>query len=270
MKLSLLIGMAFSLSLHAEVLEGKIHSIVKGTGKDPDIIRLESGRVVFAEAKDANLLEQSGSSERFQIITDDQNLMVAVRSVGKSFEVKETVESPLLESFEPTILGSTDEVNKIFNRLRNNYKRDSQCFNRAHVWANDELKNSGLKSMKVFVFFTASYITRNRFNWWFHIAPLVKVQDQGEVSSRVLDYRYADRPVTVKQWTDIFVFSSRPCLVTTKFSDYDVNPQTEDCYLITTNMYYWMPQDIAQRDTTGVEKDKFATGSIESATWAAF
>jgi hypothetical protein len=176
----------------------------------------------------------------------------------------------LRTSFEPTILPSLDEAKITFNRLNSSYHRESQCFNRAHVWASEEFKTNGLKSMKVFLFFTASYITRHRFNWWFHVAPLVKAMHDGRVTSRVLDFRYADRPLTVKEWTDTFFMSSRPCLVTDKFSDYDVNPQTEDCYLITTNMYFWQPKDIAQRDTDGIEKENFATGSLQSAYGQAF
>src|SRR5690606_15063954 len=109
-------------------------------------------------------------------------------------------------------------------------------------------KRSGTKSNKVFVLFTASYINRNKFKWWFHVAPLVEVNESGSIQSRVMDFRYTDRPLPIKEWTDVMVFSKRPCKVTTKFSEYDINPQTEDCYLMVESMYYRLPGDIYNQE----------------------
>ena len=272
MKLSLILMFLVTVSnSHAEVLNGKIHSIIRGEKNEDDIVRLENGRVVFVDSKDASLLRGLQSKGNFEIVTNNSNTITAARSVNKGLLAFESEEEPLIQTFEASVLDNLNEVRSVYNRLNSNYQRESQCFNRAHVWANDEFKNHGIQSMKVFVFFTASYIRKARFNWWFHVAPLVKYKDDsGEVVSKVLDYRYADSPLSVKEWTDMFVYSNRSCLETTKFSEYDHNPQTEDCYLIYTSMYYWMPQDIAQRDTTNVEKENFSNGSVENAYWEAF
>jgi hypothetical protein len=64
----------------------------------------------------------------------------------------------------------------------------------------------------------------------------------------VMDFRYSDKPLTVKEWTDLFVFTKRSCKVTTKFSEYDVNPQTESCYLIFESMHYKVPDELFDQE----------------------
>lgn len=262
MNLSLILLLALSIPFaQADVIKGKIFKVIEGTRSSEDMVFMQDGRVVFIDKKDAVLMRSLETAQSsLEITTDDRNTMRAARSSNKMMEAP----------FTPSILPNKSEVDKMFNRLNSNYQRESQCFNRAHVWANDEFKKNNILTEKIFVFFTASYINRTRFNWWFHVAPLVSYQSGGKVEKAVLDFRYADRPLTIKQWTDMFVYSSRECLVTTKFSDYDVNPQTEDCYQITTNMYYWQPQDIAARDRTEIEMQDFAPGSIQSAFAEAF
>jgi hypothetical protein len=187
--------------------------------------------------------------------------------VSKMLEGVETVEPPL---YEPTVVPSYAEATTIFNRLNPNYRRASECTNRAHVWASEEFKKNNLKSMKVFALFTASYIDRVRFKWWFHVAPMLAVQEGGKIERRVLDFMFSRAPLTVKEWTDQFVFSQRPCLPTTKFSEYDVNPQTEDCYLMDGPMYVWSPKDLSNQETQGKYKTEFYQSEIRASYSEAF
>src|SRR5690606_7148135 len=126
-------------------------------------------------------------------------------------------------NFQPTVIPNYMEADKIFNRLNPNWRRSSECSNRAHIWAHEEYNKYNIKSEKAFIFFTASYINQNRFKWWFHVAPMLTVNENGQMVKRVLDVIFNHQPVTIKEWTDNFIFSKRPCKVTTKFSEYDVN-----------------------------------------------
>jgi hypothetical protein len=124
--------------------------------------------------------------------------------------------------------------------------------------------------MKAFIFFTASYINSVRFKWWFHVAPMYLVNNQGEIKNMVMDYRYTDRPLTIKEWTDKFVYTKRPCKITTRFSEYDVNPQTENCYLIFENMHYKIPAEINEKEMSGKMKTKTTNNELKASYRYAF
>jgi hypothetical protein len=254
---------------NAESFKGIIHSVEDDSTSENRIIKLTNGRVLFSHKSHHFILNPG---EGFKFKTDDEGNMISVLRLEQN--------NPLLEdnhlktwqerpAYEPSII-SEDELNNIWKNMNPNYKPVSECTNRAHVWSYEEFNRSGLLSQKQFVFFTASYINRHKFKWWFHVAPMIKVRVNGEVQERVLDYRYAHRPQTVKEWTDLYVHSKRPCKVTTKFSEYDVNPQTEDCYQISTPMYYWQPRDIKNEETLQKYKMSFSKSDINSAYSEAF
>ncbi len=87
----------------------------------------------------------------------------------------------------------------------------------------------------------------------------------------VLDYRYKDRPVSIKEWTDLMVFSRRECKITTKFSEYDVNPQTEDCYMMIDSMYNRLPADLkAKENVPPIYRDRWLEGEVNNSRATAF
>lgn len=261
MKKYLILGLALTTSmLHAETITSRIHSVEDG------LIRFENGRVAFLDSKEVDL----AADEFVEVEVNDKSSLLSVKRMTppmeptlKSLNLQPEETTPPV--FEPTIVPSMEEAWNIFNRSNPNWKRISECTDRAHVWAHDEFKFSGTKSKKVFVFFTASYINSVRFKWWFHVAPLYSV-NAGGVKELVMDYRYTDRPMTVKEWTDQFVYTKRECKVTTKFSEYDVNPQTENCYLIYESMHYKLPGDIYEQETAG----RYKSVTTESELKAAF
>lgn len=266
-KLILFAFIVSSSVANAESLSGTIHSIEDVPDDQNQIIKLTNGRVLYKEKSSHFSLNQGDS---FHFKTDEQgNLLSAISINTESVEAlnfKSTIERPI---YEPSVI-SEQELKAVWNRMNPNFKPVSECSNRAHVWAYEEFNRTGLKSMKQFVFFTASYINRNRFKWWFHVAPMFKVKINGGVQERVLDYRYSHKPQTVKEWTDLYVHSKRPCKVTTKFSEYDVNPQTEDCYQISTPMYYWQPGDIKNEETNQQYKMNFIKSEVNAAYAEAF
>ena len=212
---------------------------------------------------------------------EDQNYLVKFKNGKVDFihsDKEIELERPVYSSFyheeaplfEPTIIKDITEAKELFKRLNSNYKRSSECSNRAHVWAYEEYLKNQIKSNKVFIFFTASYINRHQFKWWFHVAPLFKVKVGNRIEDYVFDYMFDSEPRPIKQWTDNFVFSKRSCKKTSKFSEYDVNPQTEDCYLMIDSMYQWMPTDLQNQEVTGKYKVHFYPYEIKNAYDEAF
>src|SRR5690606_5328848 len=110
---------------------------------------------------------------------------------------------------------------KIFNRLNGNYQRVSQCFNRAHIWAYEEFTKHKIKSLKAWIFFTNAYIIKHRFLWWFHVAPMLTVKNGEKMERLVLDHRYSQGPQTIKEWSNMLVYTHRDCKFDGKFHEYD-------------------------------------------------
>lgn len=273
-KILLLSLMTLSPFTLAEIIKSPIHSIEDVPEMNLQLLKFENGRVAFINQENKSFspmiqLAQAGDVVEAKV-DSDSNLMEL-----KTLEVSES--GPGLMNlhqerpkFDPTIIPSLAEAQKIFKRLNQFYTPNSECSNRAHVWAWEEFKNHGIKSLKAWIFFTASYITRNRTKWWFHVAPMIMVKHNGKIEGRVLDYRYSHGPVTYKEWSDPFVFSKRPCKPTTKFSEYDVNPQTEDCYQMIEPMYYWVPKDIHNHELINRYKTDFSQGEIRASYSQAF
>jgi len=257
----------FSIATFAESMITKVHSIIPIPGQEHAILRLNNGRAVFVRNQN-NIKNNFIEGSQIKLEVNSDNFLKSLQVLNASRETKDFF--PERANYTPTVLPDLDEAKIIFNRLNSYYLRASECYNRAHVWAYEEFTKHQLFSMKTFVFFTASYINKFRFNWWFHVAPMVYVKEGNEIIQRVLDYRYTSAPLKIKEWTDMFVFNRRPCKITTKFSEYDVNPQTEECYLINTSMYYWQPYDTSNEETQGIYKNSFPQSEIQAAYTEAF
>jgi hypothetical protein len=263
MKLIFIWGLSlYSTSLLAETINSKVYSI------ENRLVKFMNGRVAFIGKGDHEI----EANDYLKATLDEKSNLISYDKI-QSFQMM-PMERPSLiqedETFNPTIIPSMDEAIKIFHRSNPFYKRISECSDRAHVWAHDEFKFSGTKSMKAFVFFTASYINSVRFKWWFHVAPMYKVKDKGVLKDIVMDFRYTDSPMTVKEWTDHFIYTKRSCKVTTLFSEYDINPQTENCYLIFESMHYKIPAEINQKETLQTHKTNTSEKEINESFRYAF
>lgn len=260
-----------SFESFASALTDRIHSVVVA----PDgtrIVRFAEGQVGFlSPGAEKSLMPEIDSLVRVNLDqrNEIQHLEIIERAApGYDVYLKNSLlqEPP---TFTPSVI-SMDKMNEIWKAMNPNFKRKSECSDRAHVWASDEFQRSGTMSQKAFIFFTASYINRNRFKWWFHVAPMFDVATGAGTQKMVMDVMYKDRPVTVKEWTDMMVFSGRDCKMTTKFSEYDVNPQTEDCYMIFESMYYRLPGDIHAQETTGSFRSGWNESEVNGARVRAF
>lgn len=256
--------MITSTFLQAEVIKSKIYAI------EGNLMKFENGRVGFID-KSLPILREG---VLVSAILDQQSNIISAQEIPLAYDNNQSkfkfFENTTPPPFEPTVVPSLEEANNIFNRSNANYKRISECSDRAHVWAHEELKFSGTKSMKAFLFFTASYINSVRFKWWFHVAPMYKVATRSGIQDMVLDFRYTDKPMNVKEWTDQFVYTKRPCKVTTKFSEYDVNPQTENCYLIFESMHYKIPGEIHDQELSNRYKSVTTESELKASYKHAF
>jgi hypothetical protein len=260
-----------SVTANAGSLTDRIHSVIP-SGSGTHIVRFEAGRVGFvSDNLSENIRDQIGAEVRAEIDETNEIRSLNVLKPAK-LEYDVYLKNSLLQeppAFETTKI-SSGKLKEIWKTMNPNFKRLSECTDRAHVWAWDEFKKSGTKSQKAFIFFTASYINRVRFKWWFHVAPMFDVETSGGIQKMVTDVMYLDRPVTLKEWTNLMVFSGRDCKMTTNFSEYDVNPQTEDCYMIHESMFYRLPGDIHAQELSGTYRSEWNESEVNGARVRAF
>lgn len=168
-----------------------------------------------------------------------------------------------LRDVAPTDLQSLENVTSIFKKMvtvkDSNY---SQCFKRAHMWAFDMWKDQGIKSEKLFIFYTRRYVELEDFKWWFHVAPMVTA---GGVEY-VLDGTFMDKPMTVEAWKNYFIKSNKiTCPVVDKYQDYENKQMSRLCFLMKVPMHYFRPADIEARDKEGAERNQWKLSEIQDA-----
>lgn len=257
---------------YAEVFNSSIYSIdysvVPGS---PTIIMFENGRVAFINKnqhhKLPEILKRKGTLEIE--VDKDLNFIKAVPSKVILSPVSSKEFYGPQVNYEPSVI-DPEFAFTIFERMRKNYQGNSQCYNRAHVWAWEEFQKSGLNSVKLFMFFTSRYIRNYRYKWWFHVTPMTYVSGGDIPEILTLDRRFSKTPLPLKAWTDIFIHSKRDCPIVSKYSDYRNNQYKEDCYLIPVSMYYWQPRDIDHFEKTGKEKTSFISSEVNWAYYEAF
>ena len=254
-----------SPALFAETIKDKIVAVEDG------LVKFEKGRVAFLN----NIIPDLEEQELIEAQLDERSTLVSFKKLSppslKSMESMNLISYETTRPvFETSVVPNKEEAWNIFNRFNHNYKRVSECSDRAHVWAFDELKRTGTKSMKAFIFFTNSYINSARMKWWFHVAPMYRVQVGNSAEDYVMDYMYHDRPLKVKEWTDSYVFSKQNCKVTTKFSEYDANSLSESCYMIFESMYYRLPSEIHDQEKRGLFKTSSSPFEIRTSYQTAF
>lgn len=168
-----------------------------------------------------------------------------------------------LRSFAPTDLGTPENVTKVFNSLINDGDRSiSQCFKRAHMWAYDMWSKSKIFSEKIFIFYTKRYQILEDFDWWFHVAPMVRASGV----EYVLDGTFMSQPVTLEAWKNRFIKSNKiTCPVIERIQEFENNHWTRLCYLMKVPMYHFRPLDIENRDKRGEERNHWLLEELQDA-----
>lgn len=247
----------------------KIHDIDYGQKPgDEVLVFLENGHVAKVRQSDSFFSSKSNlksmKNNWYAIEMDDERFITNLTPVEPQTSQPFVSENKSMQEYVPTTIASMDLAKKYFREGRYNPK-DSQCFNRATVWVYEWWRNHSLKSKKLFIYFTRTYIRKYNFEWWFHVAPLVNVMDNGKVVERMLDVKYQSRPLAIRDWSNLFMRNDAPCRVITKYSDYADYPYTGDCYIQRASMYYHQPADLQMNEAWGYNKENFLMNEVREA-----
>lgn len=265
---------SFSLLATTQISSG-IYDIDLAKGQQTEnLVLLNTGQVAKLPSGKSFLLQKLMSDQKrkllYSFIIDDERFIIDAQVIG---EVTGNNSSQLtnksIQTYVPTTIASMDVAKKYFREARYNPK-DSQCFNRAMVWTYEWWRKHSLKSNKILIFWTRTYIRRYNHEWWFHIAPYVHIMDEGKVVERVMDVKYSRGPIDFRRWTNIFTNKDPECPSITKFSDYADNPYTGICYIQRTNMYTYQPADLQMNEAWNYTKDRYLMNEVKQAYLEAF
>jgi hypothetical protein len=162
---------------------------------------------------------------------------------------------------EPTDVGTLERAVAIFNGLNDTNKTRSQCFKRAHMWSFDMWSRLGVISQKIYIFYTRRYIELQDFDWWFHVAPVVRA---GGVDY-ALDRAFTKKPLTIREWKDKFLNKNITCPTITHYDEYYNNQWSRLCYLRLMPMWYFRPADIRDLDREGIVKNNWDLAELQDA-----
>ncbi|MGE3610132.1 MAG: protein-glutamine glutaminase family protein [Bacteriovoracaceae bacterium] len=263
-----------SFSASASTIDTQIHSIQFGDFvPDIPLIYLSGGQILKLSKPDLNLLsklqESLISKQWLRITLNKKKEIINIEKIKAPFSNHLKIQKSF-SIFVPSVIDNFKIAQSYFNESKRPLK-ESQCYNRAHVWTHDWLIQHNLLSSKIFLFFTQKYIREFNFEWWFHVSPLVHVKnEQGEIKQRVMDIKYAKGPIKTKQWTDIFMKNDSSCPLVSSYSDQANNPESSYCYIMITNMYYYQPQDLEFFELSGVDKSYWIEDELKNAYLEAF
>lgn len=268
----LLLFISFPLMANSQ-LSTQIHDIDMGPkGNEEPLIFLTSGDVVKIKQYDTKSLSELREAIKkktwFLITLNDRREIISMEVIPSPLPEISTEKMMTVQTdegvYRPSILKSLEVARVFFADTRTNPK-ESQCFNRAHAWTYDWRIKHKLYSSKVWLYFTRRFIRKHKFQWWFHVAPMVHVNINGEVKERILDIKYARGPIKLKTWTDIFMRDYANCPVVEKYSDQADHPESGSCFIMKSSMYYYQPVDLEQRDLTGIEKSSWVEPEVKQA-----
>ncbi len=167
------------------------------------------------------------------------------------------------QNYSFTTISDMKRAENLFETMRTDARRRSQCYNRAHVWAYELDRYHSLKTRKIFIFFTRKYIRQYNYDWWFHVAPLTSVA--GQTEDVVFDREFSNKPQLQTDWKNDYMKNKANCPEVQFFTHYYENQEKEHCYLIKTSMYYWQPFEIENLETGGPEKKNWVSSEVEAA-----
>ncbi len=275
----LLLVMAFTLfmtPLWADTqVETQIHDIDMGQANEEPLIFFSTGQVVSfptGDAKNFFLLREAIQKKYwFRITINDEREIINITKIAPPVELHPPIKNLIRTGpFTPSILKNMDQARAFFNEARNNARQESQCYNRAHIWSYEWRIKNNLYSSKAWLFFTRKFIRKYKFEWWFHVAPMIHVVTDGEVKERIMDIKYAKGPTKLKDWTDIFLRDNADCPVVEKYSDQANFPESGSCFVMKSSMYYYQPVDLEKKEITGEEKSRWLRSEVEHAYLDAF
>lgn len=276
----LLVMILFILSTaHAQSeLSTQVHDVDLGQNGDEHLVYLSTGQVARIMSDDHQTLDMVKEALKLKSwlsialgkereILSLRNIPAPTSETDQSFQSRFAREEIL--PYQPSILKNLDDARAVFYDARTSHK-DSQCFNRAHIWTYEWRTKRNLYSSKAWIFFTRRYIRKYKFEWWFHVAPMVHVVEGDKVKERIMDIKYAKGPLKLKQWSNIFMRDSADCRVVETYSDYANYPESGSCFVMKSSMYYYQPVDLEQREILGTQKTRWSQAEVKHAYQEAF
>ena len=270
--------MIISLKVSAETsFRAQIHNIDFSSQVNEDsLLFLSNGQVAKINNVHRNHIKTFEEGMRAQLWFDftlDKNRYVEKFEISKEQNQKNIFNDGLFERapapFLPSVLDSLETAKKLHRESPYNPK-ESQCYNRAHVWSYEWRKKQNLYTSKAWLFFTRKYIRKYNFEWWFHVAPLVHVVEDGLVKEKIIDVKYAKIPLRLKQWSDIFLRNDAICPVVENYSEQANYPESSYCFVMKSSMYFYQPIDLENFEKFGIEKFTWNEFEIKQAYLEAF
>ncbi len=276
-----LLGMGLVICTHlsaSSTFLTQIHRMETSTRPDEEtLVFLTNGRVVKVSPHDVSSLEEARRGQRkHRWLSIQVNVKREVERIEKARSpINTELDVPLMErevllDYDPSVIPSLDEVRSLFSDHRIPREGETQCYNRAHVWAYDWRTKKNIYSRKIWVYFTAKYIRKYNFEWWFHVSPMVNVNVDGKIKERVMDMKYSRGPNTTRQWTDIFLKDDAPCPTVTLYSDHADYPESGSCFIMKSSMYFYQPIDIELKEKFGTDKTAWVASEVVQAYQEAF
>jgi hypothetical protein len=256
-------------------ISSQIHDIDMGQINEEPLIFLTTGQVMTYPLRNKQtmsyLKEAIKRKTWFTFTVNLEREIIDLKEIpSPEMSEKKLNIFQIAEPYTPSILKNMDQARSFFYSARTDAKQDSQCFNRAHVWSYEWRTKRNLYSSKAWIFFTRRYIRKYKFEWWFHIAPMVHVVDEGQVRERIMDIKYSRGPLKLKQWTNIFMRDGADCPVVQKYTDQANHPESGSCFIIKSNMYHYQPVDLEQEEITGQKKMRWLEPEVRHAYKEAF
>lgn len=276
--MGLFVGILFSFFSLALCANTSIRALVSDIDRslvpgEMTLIYLSDGRVARVLPNQEELISElyGARNERqwLDVTLDNERNVVSFTRAKAPPKRPDGTTLKTQENFTPSVISSPEEAQAIFLSARTNHK-DSQCYNRAHVWAYDWRIKNRLFTSKVWLFFTRKYIRKYNFDWWFHVSPYFLIQEDGRIKEWIADVKYAKSPIKLKQWTDIFLRNDADCPVVENYSEWANYPETGWCYTMKSSMYYYRPLDLEILEKEGVERNIWDPFEVRAAYKEAF
>lgn len=267
--------MLLSITAHASLtLKTQVYDIDYGSNGENDFLLFTSGHVAWIkQAHLKNLSPYDRTKLKYNLVKvtiNEQHELEHLEVIGPSSQEKIlNLTAVNEESYVPTVVENLDLAKTYFQQSRY-LDKESQCYNRAHVWSYEWFLKNNVNSNKTWLFFTRRYIRKFKFNWWFHVSPSMAIQDGHVVREKIMDVKYARGPINLKQWTDIFMQDDAHCPMVKTYSEYANYPESGSCYTMRSSMFYYQPFDIESKETWGTIKSNWYDVEIKAAYLEAF
>jgi hypothetical protein len=269
-----LIFFLFCFSVNASIhVKSQIHSIDIGEKNDETLIFLRTGQVIRIaksdEAKRRDFVKARDLKQWIQFKLAENHRIESYMIQYSKNKTRKPVLKITEETYAPTIIENIDLALNYFHEAKY-VDKESQCYNRAHIWAYEWFTKYSIYSMKTWIFFTRRYIRKYKFDWWFHVSPSVRLMHNGMQKDMVMDVKYARGPLDLKNWTNIFMRDDANCPMVKTYSDYANYPESGSCFTMRTSMFYYQPIDIETKESWGTIKANWYDEEIKQAYLEAF